>query len=106
MDREALIVQFQTDGRPEDYDGLISIEDALIQAFAQNGAAEVDGHDFGSGTMNIFVFRRDSWARVIEIVTAHLKHHGVLERATIAKRLASGSHVIVWPARADGEFHY
>lgn len=106
MDRDALIVQFATDGRTADLDWLVGIEDALTQGFTQNGAAEVDGHDFGRGTMNIFILRKASWTRVIEVVMTYLSHHRALERATIVKRLKSGRHVVVWPTGPVREFNY
>ena len=47
--KDTLIIQFKTAGGVDEFDWLIKIEDALIQAFSQNGTATVDGHDFGSG---------------------------------------------------------
>ena len=37
----------------DDFDLLIELENALIEALAKRHL--VDGHDFGSGTMNIFI---------------------------------------------------
>jgi hypothetical protein len=37
----------------DDFDLLIELENALIEALANRHS--VDGHDFGSGTMNIFI---------------------------------------------------
>ena len=104
MSLEALIVQFKTDGSATDFDRLVQIEGVLIQSFSQNGKAEIDGHDLGSGTMNIFVIPKGSWSAVIEIVKAHLKHRGVLKDATIAKRGKCGSYAVVWPTDFRGDF--
>ncbi len=104
MSQEALIVQFKTDGSTADFDRLIEIEDALIQGFAQNDKAEVDGHDMGGSTMNIFVIPKGSWSAATEIVMAHLKRRGDLKDATIAKRKKSGSYAVVWPSDFKGVF--
>ena len=37
----------------KDYDAMIEIEDALVEKLS--GGNEVDGHDAGSGEMNIFI---------------------------------------------------
>ena len=102
--RNTIVVQFKTDGRISDWDRLIEIEEALIQGFSQNNQAEVDGHDFGSGTMNIFIFPRAAWGPAIEIVLAYLKLRNALSDALVIKRLKSGKHVVVWPEGFEGEF--
>ena len=104
MPRDTLIVQFRTDGAIGDFDRLVEIEDLLIQAFSQNSSAEVDGHDFGRGTMNIFIFPNGSWSSAIEVVEAYLRHRGILDQATIAKRRKSGSVCVVWPPGFKGQF--
>ncbi|WP_334173795.1 hypothetical protein [Sinomonas sp.] len=40
-----------------DFDALIELEDRVVRAVGP--AATVDGHDFGSGEVNIFVFTDD-----------------------------------------------
>jgi hypothetical protein len=65
----------------------------------------VDGQDFGSGTMNIYIFPTGSWRDAIEVVTAYLKSRKVLDQAIIAKRpKASHRCKVVWPPDFDGEF--
>ena len=102
--RDALIVQFKTNGAVEDFDWLIKIEDALIQAFSQNNKAKVDGHDFGAGDMNIFIFPRGSWRHAFEILTAHLKHQQALPRAVIILRKKNEQYSVVWPVGYTGDF--
>jgi hypothetical protein len=41
----------------KDFDDLVWIEDALIEGIGD--AAEVDGHDAGSGEVNIFLYTND-----------------------------------------------
>ena len=103
---EALIIQFKTDGTTPDFDRLVALEDTLIRGYAQNRCAEVDGHDFGSGTMNIFILPKRSWAATIEVAFSYLKHHRVLDYAIIAKRLKSERHVVIWPKDFEGVFRY
>ncbi len=100
-----LIVQFPLGSEAiPDFDALVRVEDLLVQAYAQNRAATVDGHDVGLGKVNYFIVPRDSWTRVIAIAQEHLRHHGLLRSAVIAKRLASERFVVVWPVPNDGSF--
>jgi hypothetical protein len=49
-----LVLQFSTSSSLSDYGLLISLEDAIIASIGDYGT--VDGHDMGSGEMNIFLF--------------------------------------------------
>lgn len=104
MAAKMLIIQFKMTGAPGELAWLHDIEDMFIQAFEQNGAAELDGHDYGSGTMNIFIRPQGPWGSVIDIVKAYLKHRELLKDATIVKRLPSDRYVVVWPLDFQGEF--
>ncbi len=55
-----------------DYDMMIAIENALIERLSPEH--EVDGHDFGSGTMNIFI-RTDDARRALEEARVVLESH-------------------------------
>ena len=66
--KDTLIIQFRCSGDTSELDWLNRIEDLLIQGFSQNSKGIVDGHDFGSGTMSIFLFPTQGWAAAIEIV--------------------------------------
>ncbi len=101
--RNVLIVQF----RVEDGDTLEffqGIEDVLYQAFQQNCFAIVDGHDYGQGVFNIYIYPRRAWGPVVERVHAFLRLKGWLARATIAKRLSSERLTVIWPNDFNGEF--
>lgn len=52
-----LVLQWSTTS-DSDYDALIALEDEL-EAGLTTADGEVDGHDFGSGEMNIFVQTND-----------------------------------------------
>ena len=49
--KNQLVLQFRGDSL-EDYDAMISLEDELIETLRDS--AKVDGHDVGSGEVNIF----------------------------------------------------
>jgi hypothetical protein len=102
--KPVLIVQFKTSGRTDEFDWLIKIEDALIQAYSQNNRGKVDGHDFGSGVMNIFIFPKESWRSALEILIAHLKHQKALSQAVVILRTKVEKYTVVWPENFTGEF--
>ncbi|MEZ6142652.1 MAG: hypothetical protein R3B84_18990 [Zavarzinella sp.] len=104
QEKNTIILQFKTDGALGDWDRLIALEDTLIQAFSQNDLAMVDGHDFGNGTANIFIFPRGSWKSALTIIMAYLKHHNALDKVLIIIRCKSGTYEVVWPEGFDGEF--
>ncbi len=104
MSKNQLIVQLPLSDSTN-FDSLIHVEETLIQAFSQNNLAEVDGHDFGEGKFNIFIFPKGAWGPVIERVQAFLKLRGVLGSALIVKRLKSSErYVVVWPENFSGSF--
>jgi hypothetical protein len=100
--KNTLLIQFPAITRPS-YDRVIEIEDTLIQAFSQNNAAEVDGHDYGASA-NIFVLPIGPWDSCIEIVLAYLKLKKALNEVLVIKRLKSGIYQVIWPEDFKGEF--
>jgi hypothetical protein len=101
--RKLLIVQFNVlEGDSLEF--FHAVEDVLYQAFQQNRFAVVDGHDYGQGLFNIFIYPKYSWTPVIERVFAFLKFKGWLERAVIAKNMPSGKWQVVWPENYDRAF--
>ena len=100
--KNTLLVQFPANTSPA-YDRVIEIEDALVQAFKQNRAAVVDGHDFG-GTANIFIFPNGPWDNCIKVVMAYLKLKKALGEVLVIKRLKSEKYEVVWPKGFTGDF--
>jgi hypothetical protein len=100
--RNTLLVQFPSTTRSS-FDRVIEIEESLIQGFAQNRTATVDGHDFGAAA-NIFIFPKGSWSRAIEIVLAYLKLKKALDEVLVIKRLKNGTYQVVWPKGFTGDF--
>lgn len=63
-----LVLQWPSACTAEDLDLLVSLEDQIIANIGDYGS--VDGHDIGSGEMNIFIFTEDpksTFARVKNI---------------------------------------
>jgi hypothetical protein len=86
-------------------DSLIRVEETLVQAFAQNEYAVVDGHDMAENKFNIYILPKGAWGPVVDRVIAFLKLRGVLGSAVIAKRLKrNGPYKIIWPVKSGGTF--
>lgn len=52
-----VVLQFSASEDVDSYDKLIQFEEALISLLGEG--AEVDGHDFGAGEMNVFILTED-----------------------------------------------
>ena len=88
-----LVLQWAASSLADD-DRLIRIEDTLIAGITEQH--EVDGHDEGSGEMNIFI-------RTDDPLAAFERIRGILDRDTlksvrVAYREVSGStYTVLWP---------
>jgi len=79
----------------KDFDNLIEIEDLLIEKLGKG--SHVDGHDAGSGEMNIFVNTGNPEATFREVQAA-LGSHDFWVDARVAFREATKSrYTILWP---------
>ena len=79
----------------KDYDAMIEVEDALIEKLSE--ANDVDGHDVGSGEVNI-VIRTDDPKRAFNEVKAILGSRECWVDARVAYREVAGSeYTILWP---------
>lgn len=74
-----LVLQFATSSIA-DFDRLIALETKLMERLDEIGV--VDGHDFGSGTFNIFVLTN-------EPMTAFTQAHQVILHAAIPNEMRS-----------------
>ncbi len=94
-----LVLQFSHAGL-DDYDALITLEDSLI---AKLGHDLVDGHDCGSGEMNIFIltdFPDATFAKCLCVLNE--SQANVLKAAY---RLLSGDEfTVLWPKNSKQEF--
>ena len=100
-----LIVQFKIDGNgsSEDLDLIVQIEEELDTLFREGHVAVVDGHDIGSGEMNVFV-QVARWKPCVEGLLAHMEEATWAGRATAAGRRADGTYEVIWPKHFTDEF--
>ncbi len=85
-----LVLQFETTSI-QDFDRLVAFEDHLTEELDD----EVDGHDFGSGESDIFLFTDDVGA-TFKRVQAVAKSKQLLDPMKAAYRDGEG-FVILWP---------
>jgi hypothetical protein len=104
MAKNQIIVQFEATSTA-DFDRCRSIEDSLWQAFTQSSDdGVVDGHDFGQGKFNIFIFPR-AWGSALERVKAFLELRGALDDVVIVKLHAKmDRYEVVHPPNYSGKF--
>jgi hypothetical protein len=96
-----LVLQFQGDGL-SDYDALIGLEDELIDALGDD--ADVDGHDIGSGEVNIFIFTSEPEV-TFQRASFILKRLGLLSKVVAAHRSAEADDfTVIWPSGASQDF--
>jgi hypothetical protein len=95
--RQKHVLVVQLDGKSlVDYDRLIAIEDRIIEALPR-GDGDVDGHDMGSGEMNIFVVT-DLPERAFELIHRILADEHLLETVRVAYRRIDGEkYTVLWP---------
>jgi hypothetical protein len=79
----------------DDYDEMVEIESMLLEKLAPGN--EVDGHDGGSGEVNIFIFT-DEPMRTFEEMKSLLCRHDVWPLARVAYRhLEATEYTPIWP---------
>jgi hypothetical protein len=85
-----------------DYDTMVALEEALPGVLGE--AAEVDGHDVGTDSMNLFIFT-DAPAATFEQVKPLLERHEQLEWVTAAYReVEVDRYTVLWPPDWRKEF--
>ena len=95
----ALVLQWSA-FQSTDYDAMIEVENDLVERLSE--AHDVDGHDAGSGEVNIFIHTDDPKYAFDEIKTI-LETHGFWNDIRIAYREVSGSeYTILWPKGLTG----
>jgi len=98
--RYQLVLQFRGNSLA-DYDAMVALEDELIEELAD---ADVDGHDVGSGEVNIFIFTSDP-ARTFRQARPVLERRQSLQSVTAAYREADGEeYTVIWPEGSTAEF--
>jgi hypothetical protein len=96
-----LVLQFKGNTIP-DFDSLVTLEDNLQRIVEP--IAEVDGHDIGSGEINIFVLTADPVA-TFERAKPLLSDASLLHKVGSAYRdLYCDKYIVVWPESSTEAF--
>ena len=95
-----LVLQFGASSS-EDFDQLVEIEDRL-ESFLGN-VHEVDGHDFGSGEMNIFI-HTNSPNDAFDLIKNNLTLSEINTMKAAFRELKGETYSILWPENYSGEF--
>ncbi|MFZ0829107.1 MAG: ABC transporter [Verrucomicrobiia bacterium] len=96
-----LVLQFPANSIA-DYDEMIALEDDLTEALGTS--AEVDGHDCGSGEMNIFV-HTDEPKQTFDVIRPVVAKRDLFENLVVAHREITGEeYTIIWPIGFDKTF--
>jgi hypothetical protein len=95
MDNQ-LVVQFEA-STSDHFARLIHFEETLNERVGQS--AIVDGHDFGSGELNIFVLTDDPMATfdLVQEVAEELRLQQQMRVAFRKARVEDENYVILWP---------
>lgn len=90
-----LVIQFPGKST-DDFDHLIEIEDELEEKLTDN--SEVDGHDFGSGEMNIFILTNEPVETFNQVKTILAEMDDDLSVVKVAYRdIEAEDFTILWP---------
>jgi len=96
-----LVLQFSGDSLG-DYDATVALENELIAELGDS--ADVDGHDAGSGEVNIFIITADP-VRTFRQSRVVLERNRRLGAVTAAYRLVDGEeYTVIWPEGSAKEF--
>ena len=95
-----LVIQFEASSE-EDFDKLIEIEEIIENLVGSSH--EVDGHDFGSGEMNIFIYTNNP-NKAFELIKSTLSE-SVENTMKVAYREVKGEeYTVIWPLGFNDEF--
>jgi hypothetical protein len=86
----------------QDFDALVALEDAVAEAL-EGTPHELDGHDFGSGTGNIFIDTNDpagAFALAKQIVRP-AEHPGL---KAAYRAFEEDEYTLLWPEKTDQTF--
>lgn len=90
-----LVIQFSGETE-DDFEHLIELEDELEEKLT--GESEVDGHDFGSGEMNIFILSDEPTGAFRQVKSLLAGSHFDPSNMKAAYRdLEAESFTILWP---------
>jgi hypothetical protein len=90
-----LVIQFLGETE-DDFEHLIDLEDELEEKLI--GESEVDGHDFGSGEMNIFILSDEpieAFSQIQSLLTG--SHYNLSNMKAAYRDIEAESFTILWP---------
>lgn len=90
-----LVLQFEADRGLDSFNKLVSFEEVLSSLLG--GMAEVDGHDFGAGEMNIFILTDQPIAsfNLVQQTDRSLRPDGEMKAAY--RQLDKEDYICLWP---------
>ena len=103
MSKQTIIIQFKTESNDPDMSWFFDFQEIVHAALKISRSGKVDGNDFGSGTINMYVLT-DSSRRAFEIILEHLKNHKLESEAVVVKRRRDDRYLILWPADYADKF--
>jgi hypothetical protein len=87
----------------QDFDVLVSLEESIADSL-DGTPHEVDGHDFGSGTGNIFIHTNDPvGAFDLTKKIVKLPEHPTLKAAY--RSFEEDDYTLIWPENSNEEFN-
>jgi hypothetical protein len=96
-----LVLQFRGDSLA-DFDAMVALVEDLTEQLGNS--ADVDGHDFGSGETNIFIFTSDP-AVTFDQVRPVLERRQQLQAVTAAfRQVSSEDYTVIWPEGSQKRF--
>ena len=93
--RAQLVLQFKTGEDLDSFDRLIRFEEELIAIVGKT--AKVDGHDFGSGEMNIFILTEDPVATFTLVQQTDESLRPTEEMKAAYRLFDRDDYVCLWP---------
>lgn len=100
MKRYILVLQFPFSSM-DDYHAMIQLEDDLDRSLCR--LAEVDGHDAGSGEMNVFIFTDDA-QQTFEEAEFVVKRSSLFLRGAAFRLVEGEKYTRLWPINSIKPF--
>ena len=97
-----LVLQFKTDGDLDSFDRLVGFEEVLSSVIGR--MAEVDGHDFGTGEMNIFILTEDPIATFALVQQTDESLRPSTDMKAAYRLIDRENYVCLWPPELS-HFH-
>jgi hypothetical protein len=94
-----LVLQWPSSSTANELDLLISLEDQIRKNIGDHG--NVDGHDIGSGEMNIFIFTEDPKATFERVKKIGLIPHHMNNLKAGYREVGEDDFVPLYPAGLD-----